>query len=221
MVTGNEHADILEKVYESVSSLDKNMTLSWLNQAMKQNISPKIIIKDGLCKGIKDVGKKCESGELFFPKLIEFSQILDAAMTILKSKYSPCPDLMDRKIVIGVVEGDIHDIGKNILKSALTSYGFKIIDLGKDVPSSVFIDSAIEEKADMICMSTFLDTTVSGMQDVILGLEKNRLKNQIRVMVGGEAVNEEYARSIGADGYAPNAAMAVDLAISMLCRTDL
>lgn len=207
---------ILGELCTAVTGLDRDKTLSWVNQALEQKMNPHTIIRDGLCKGIRIIGKKCETGEIFLPQLVEFSGVMEAAMTVLKSEL-PCDHgLPVTRVVLGVIQGDIHDIGKNILKSTLKSYGFRIIDLGKDVSPARFIETAAEENADIICISTYLDTTMSGMDEVLTGLRHSGLRRRIKVLIGGEAVSENFARNIGADGYAPNAAMAVDLVRSMV-----
>jgi len=111
---------------------------------------------------------------------------------------------------MGVIEGDIHDIGKNIVKSILTSYGHSIIDLGKDVPPSLFIEAAIKEKARIICVSTSVNTTMSGMEDVLNSVRFQGLQDKIKVIVGGNTISEKYANDIGADGFASNAALALN-----------
>jgi len=116
---------------------------------------------------------------------------------------------------MGVIQGDMHDIGKNILKSTLTSCGFRIIDLGKDVPAKEFVGTAIREEADVICMSTSLNTTMAAMKEVLALLKDQGIKDRVKVVVGGEPVSDKFAKHIGADGYAPNAAMAAYLLRSL------
>lgn len=216
MRSKTEQDKIIDEVCTAVTLLNKDKVLSCVEQALELKISPHAIIRDGLCRGMQIAGMKCESGELFFPQLIDLSEIIDTAMTILKPACSHDPHLPETTIVVGVIQGDMHDIGKNILKATLTSYGYRIIDLGNDVPPNLFVDRAIKEGADMICLSTSLDTTLSGMEDVVTHLENSGFKNQIKVVVGGKPINEKFANEIGADGFAPNAAIALNQIRSLL-----
>lgn len=215
MISTQAEDKILKKVCASVSALDKDKTLSLVDQALKQKVSPHSIMHDGLCKGMQIVGKKCESGELFFPQLVEFSSVMDGAFRVLGPLLSQCTHMPETAIVMGVVQGDIHDIGKNVLKSTLASCGFRIIDLGKDVPPEKFVMTAIREAADVICLSTYLTTTMASMNDVLVLLKDEGLKDRVKVVVGGKPVCGKFAKHIGADGYAPNAAVAADLLRSL------
>ena len=210
IATSEDEKIILSQLCQAVINLDENKTLSWVNQAMELELDPRSIIQDGFCKGMEIVGEKCETGEYFFPQLIDFSSALDTAMTVLKPGLPLCAHPPGNNIVMGVIEGDIHDIGKNIVKSILTSYGHRIIDLGKDVPPSLFIEAAIKEKARIICVSTSVNTTMSGMEDVLNSVRSHGLQDTIKVIVGGNTISEKYANDIGADGFAPNAALALN-----------
>ncbi len=216
MVISKECGNIIEQLCLAVTALDGNTTLSCLNQALKLKIPSHLILHDGLCKGMEIVGRKCEAGEYFFPQLVDFLRTLETAMAALKPSISPRIQPSGSTIVIGVIEGDIHDIGKNIVKSTLSSYGFRIVDLGKDVAASVFIESAIKENARIICISTSLKTTMAGISNVLNSIRAYGLKDKIKVVVGGESVSEEYASEIGADGYAPNAAMAINVISTLI-----
>ncbi len=218
MVTSEEGKIILSQLCQAIINLDENKTLSRFSQAMELKLDPRSIIQDGFCKGMKIVGEKCETGEYFFPQLIDFSSALDAGMSVLNPKLSLPAYPPDSSIVMGVIEGDIHDIGKNIVKAILTSYGHRIIDLGKDVPPSVFIEAAIKEKARIICVSTSVNTTMSGMEKVLDSVRSRGLQDKIKVMVGGNTISEKYANDIGADGFASNAALALNEINSLISK---
>jgi len=210
IVTSEDEKIILSQLCQAIISLDENKTLSWVNQAMELELDPCSIIQNGFCKGMEIVGEKCETGEYFFPQLIDFFQCFRCSHAVLKPALPLCAHPPANKIVMGVIEGDIHDIGKNIVKSILTSYGHRIIDLGKDVPPSVFIEAAIKEKARIICVSTSVNTTMSGMEKVLDSVRSRGLQDKIKVMVGGNTISEKYANDIGADGFASNAALALN-----------
>ena len=209
MSTSTQANNIISQLRLAVINMDENKTLSWVNQALVHNLDPHLIIQKGLCEGMEIVGKKCESGEYFFPQLMAFSETLNKAVTSLKSgiiKYSPANE---NTIVMGVIQGDMHDIGKNIVKSILTSYGHNVLDLGRDVPPQDFIDAAIKRNAGIICVSASLKTAMPCMNEIINTIRTHGLQDKIKVVVGGNTVTEKYARQIGAHGYAPNAAMAL------------
>lgn len=220
MSTKIHEEDIIKHLCSAVAAMDKTATLSWAVKASESKITPHRVIHEGFCKGLAIVGKKYETGEYFFPQLVDFSQLLDTAMNILNSGGPTCTDIQKQSIVMGVVEGDIHDIGKNILKLMLTSFGFRIIDMGNDVRLPLFVQTAVREKADMICISSSLITTLPGIAQVLNQLRANGLKEQIKVIVGGDAVSEAFAVKIGADGYAPNAAMGAKLVKSLLAKNN-
>lgn len=209
MCTSTKESNILSQLRLAVIDMDERKTLSWLNQALAHGLDSHSIIQDGFCKGMEIVGRKCEAGEYFFPQLIDFSKILDKAMKSLKSGITSHSSVKKDAIIMGVIQGDIHDIGKNIIKSILTSYGHDVLDLGKDVPPLAFIESAVKENAGIICVSASLKTTMAGINEILNAIGTQGLQDKIKVIVGGNAITEKYAKEIGAHGYAPNAAMAL------------
>jgi corrinoid protein of di/trimethylamine methyltransferase len=175
------------------------------------DIEPYRAIQDGLAVGMAMVGHKYETGEYFIPQLLVCSDAMYAAMAILRgalqttdAKAGPAGT-----ILIGVVEGDTHDIGKKIVKIMIESAGYQIIDLGRDTPATRFVEAAAREKPDVICLSTLMSATMDGMSEVIKRLEIEGLRQQTKVLIGGCSVSAAFARKIGADAYAPNAAAAV------------
>ncbi len=181
------------------------------------NINPQESIDFGFAKGIKEVGAMWERGEYFLPELLMGAEAMKSAMDILTPHIlSGKSGSLGKKVVIGTVEGDIHDIGKNLVASMLLANGFEVIDLGADVPLEKFVFTAEETNADFICMSALLTTTMIGQKKVIEMLVEKGIRNKYKVLVGGAPVNEMWARRIGADGTASNAAQAVSLALSLL-----
>jgi trimethylamine corrinoid protein len=152
-----------------------------------------------------------EKGEYFLPELITSAECMKAAMGIIKPELEKARISIKSKakVVIGTVEGDIHDIGKNLVASMLSANGFEVIDLGADVNLEKFVESAIEENVDFICLSALLTTTMLGQKRVIEILKEKNLTGKFKVMVGGAPVNQKWANDIGADGYAENAMAAV------------
>lgn len=211
---------IIKQLCTAVAAMDETATISWAVKASEKKINLHLLVHEGLCRGLEIVSEKYETGEYILPQLVDLSKLLDTTMSILNSGGIPAPDVRQQVIVMGVVEGDIHDIGKNILKLMLTPLGFRIIDMGRDVPIPLFVQTAIREKADMICISSSLSTTLPGISQVMNQLKSNGVNGDIKLIVGGDAVSEAFAARIGADGYAPSAGMGVKLIKSLLTEKD-
>ncbi|MGN1164937.1 MAG: corrinoid protein [Lachnospiraceae bacterium] len=173
-------------------------------------------IMEGLVDGMNRASVLFEEEEYFVTDILLCSDAMYAGLDILKPYLPDEEEQQKRKGVIGVVEGDTHDIGKNLVKIMLETAGFEMIDLGRDVPLHKFVDVAIEEEAEFICMSTLMTTTMSGMETVIHMLEEKGIRNNIKVMIGGGPISQRYADKIGADGYSQNAVEAVKLAKRLL-----
>jgi len=204
--------DILKEIKETLLSMDMEKTLILTKKALEKGHDPMKIIEDGLSNGIKRLGEMYENGEAFLPELIMGAEIMKRAIEIVK------PELEKRKeerkklgrVMLATVEGDVHDIGKNLVALMLWINGFEIIDLGVDVPKEEIVKKVRELKPDVLGLSALLTTTLLEQKKVIEELEKNGLRKNVKIIVGGAPVNEEWARKIGADSYAPDAVKAVD-----------
>lgn len=174
-------------------------------------------IQDGLIPGMEKVGQAFADEEYFVTELLFAADTMYLALDALKP-YLPQTAPADQlpTVIIGNVKGDTHDIGKNLVKMMLETAGFKLIDLGKDVPNQTFIDAISEHKAAMLCMSSLMSTTMDTMGEVIEDLVKAGIRHQVKVLVGGGPVTEKFAVKIGADGYADNASDAVITAKKLL-----
>lgn len=173
-------------------------------------------IMEGLVDGMNRASQLYEEEEYFVTDVLLCSDAMYVGLDILRP-YLPDEEGETRKKgVIGVVEGDTHDIGKNLVKIMLETAGFDMIDLGRDVPLQKFVDTAKEEGAEFICMSTLMTTTMGGMETVIHLLEERGLRDKVKVMIGGGPISQKYADKIGADGYSQNAVEAVKLAKRLL-----
>lgn len=174
-------------------------------------------IMEGLVKGMVKAGDLYNQEEYYIAELLLCSDAMYNGINVLKD-YLDISKINKNKIkaVIGVVEGDTHDIGKNLVKIMMETGGFDMIDLGRDVPLRKFIEVAKEEDAKLICMSSLMTTTMKGMKKVIDMLEEEGLRNKIKVMVGGGPITESFAMEIGADGYSKNAVEAVSVAQNLL-----
>ncbi len=203
---------------EAVRSGDGERAEELARESLAKKYSPLAVIEKGFVAGIKEVGRLWEEGSLFLPELVMGAEAMKRAMTVLQpelSKGSARPKSLGH-VVIGTIEGDIHDIGKTLVATMLSANGFEITDLGADVPVARFVDEAVAKGAGCIAISALLTTTMSGQKRVVDEIRKRSLREKIKVMVGGAPCNDEWARDIGADGYAGDAVAAVALAGSLM-----
>ncbi len=176
------------------------------------NYSPDEIINNGLIKGMDIVGKKFKDGDYFLPEVMISSETMHKALKIIKPLLEDSDYESEGRIIIGTVRGDLHDIGKNLVSMMLVGAGFDVVDLGIDVSPNKFSDAVVEHKPKLLCMSALLTTTMPEMEVVISKLKELDLRHKVKVMVGGAPVTQKYAEKIGSDGYAVNAAEAVEKA---------
>lgn len=169
-------------------------------------------IMDGLVDGMNKASELYDQEEYFVTDLLLCSDAMYAGLDVLRPHLPETENDDKKKIVIGVVEGDTHDIGKNLVRIMLETAGFEMFDLGRDVPLDAFVNTAKEVKADIIAMSTLMTTTMPGMKTVIEMLEQEGIRDKIKVMVGGSPISPKFAKDIGADGYSANAVEAVKVA---------
>ena len=203
---------------EAIISGDKIKAQALAEDAITKNMDFNEVIEQGFVPGIQKVGELWENGEYFLPELITSAECMKAAMNILKPELEKAnlTAQTQGKVVIGTIEGDIHDIGKNLVASMFSANGFDVVDLGADVKIERFITAAQEIKTDFICVSALLTTTMLGQKKIIESLKEKNLFGEFKVMVGGAPVNSQWAQDIGADGYAENAMTAVKAAKNLL-----
>lgn len=202
--------DILQHISDSLRNGDDKKVFELTKQAIEQSISPKEILDNGFIAGMNIVGEQFGKHEIFLPDVLLAAKAMYAGLDQLKPLLvkDEIPSL--GKIVIGTVHGDLHDIGKNLVGIMVRGAGFEVIDLGKDVSAEKFLDTAVKEEAKVIGMSALLTTTAPEMKTVTDLLMKEGLTGTIRTIIGGAPISEEYARDIGADAYAYDAAKAVE-----------
>ena len=212
--------EILQSLSDAVLNFDSDAAADAARATVASNINPVKAIEEGLAKGLREVGDRFERGELWLPHLILGAEAMEAAMKILE-EHIPKEELKTTSrgtVVIGTVEGDIHDLGLRIVASMLRANGFKVYDLGCNTRSLDFIEKAKEVDADIIAASSLMTTTMPFMKDLIEALEAAGLRDRFKVMVGGGPVTEEWARQIGADGYGRDAAEAVRVAKELIVK---
>ena len=204
--------EILEELEKAVVECNGQKATSWARRVVEEGIDP-LEALNALTKGIKQVGDGYGRGELWLPDLIGAADAMSNAMPIIEEEIRRTGKKLKKAdaIVIGTVKGDIHDIGKNIVATLLVVNGFKIIDLGVDVSAERFIEAIKEHKPSILAMSALLTMTAPEQKRVIEALTKEEMRDRVKVIVGGAAITQEFADDIGADGYDPTAAGAVDL----------
>jgi 5-methyltetrahydrofolate--homocysteine methyltransferase len=180
-----------------------------MKQALQKNISPQVIITEGLTAGMEVVGEKYSTKEYFIPDMLASAEAVGAAMDILKPILESSNVETKGKFAIATVKGDIHDIGKNIVAILLKGAGYEVHDLGTDIPTEKVVEFVREEKPEYLGLSALLTTTMTEMGVVIKSLEESKLRNSVKVLIGGAAVSDEFAQEIGADAYCVDAFAAV------------
>jgi corrinoid protein of di/trimethylamine methyltransferase len=211
---------VLQKLYEAVLNFDSTAAENAAKEAMALNMDPIKAIEEGLARGLREIGDKFERGELYLPHLIMGADAMEAAIKVLEGHMTQSGlEAINRgTVVIGTVEGDIHDLGLRIVSSMLRANGFKVYDLGFNTKSLDFIEKAKEVNADIIAVSSLMTTTMPFMKDLIEALEASGLRSKFLVIVGGGPVTEQWAKEIGADGYGRDAAEAVRAARELMKR---
>ena len=210
--------DFLQRCFESVLQGNKQQAIELAKKSIALQYDPLKVIDEGFIKGVKKVGELWEEGTYFLPELVLGAEAVKSALSVLQ------PILLQKniqrkktgKVIIGTVQGDIHDIGKTIVATMLSAHGFEVVDLGVDVSNHVFVQKAKEQDFDFLCMSSLLTTTMQNQAKVIEELAKEKMKENLKVMVGGAPTSLKWAKQVGADFYAENAVEAVKVAKSVL-----
>lgn len=204
----------LDDCAASVLDGDADRAEKLARESLAKSYPPLDVIDKGFVKGIREVGRLWEEGTLFLPELVMGAEAMKRAMGVLQPALAKSKDRPKSlgHVVIGTIEGDIHDIGKTLVATMLSANGFEITDLGADVPVNRFVDEAVSKGAGCIAISALLTTTMSGQKSVVEELKKRSVRERIKIMVGGAPCSEEWSRDIGADGYAGDAVAAVALA---------
>jgi corrinoid protein of di/trimethylamine methyltransferase len=204
--------ELLKKLSDAVVNMEEEETVIRAKEVIAQQYDAYEAIDKGLSDGMERAGKLFEEEEYFIPELLMCSDAMYAGLDILKPHIKVADEGEKQKVVIGVIEGDTHDIGKNLVKIMLETSGFEVIDLGRDIPPVKFVEKAKETDAKIIALSTLMTTTMDGMEEVINILREQKIRDQFKVIVGGGPISQGFADKIGADGYSVNAAEAVRLA---------
>jgi len=209
--------EIYKKLAQAVLEGEPEEAEELAKQALEQGADPLACINQGLMKGIQEVGELFSKGEYYLPELIIGADAMKAALEVLEPKLmgDQTRDVVGR-VVLGTVEGDLHEIGKTLVGTMLTANGFKVTDIGVDQKPEAFIAAIKETNADLVGASALLTTTMLQQEKLIKALVEAGVRDQVKVMVGGAPVTEQFATKIGADGYAEDAIAAVNLAFRLV-----
>ena len=207
-----KYQDLADAIIAGDNVKSKEIT----QKLVDSGVSSSDILNEGLVPGMEVVGRQFKANEMYIPEVLIAARAMHAAMDIIKPMLSESGAKMKGTVIIGTVQGDLHDIGKNLVGMMLEGGGFSIIDLGVDIPAEKYVEEAKKSGAKLIGLSALLTTTMPVMKDVIAILKTDSATADVKVMVGGAPLTQEYADSIGANGYAPDASSAVDLAAKLL-----
>lgn len=184
-----------------------------VQQAIDEGIPAQTILTEGLLKGMDVVGEKFKNNEIFVPEVLVAARAMNMGVALLKPLLAAQGVKASGKACIGTVQGDLHDIGKNLVKMMMEGKGLEVVDLGTDVAPETFIQTAKEQNCQVICCSTLLVATMGVMEEVVKAAEAAGIRDSVKIMVGGAPVTEDFCRQIGADAYTPDAVTAAELAV--------
>jgi 5-methyltetrahydrofolate--homocysteine methyltransferase len=205
----------LDELREAVVDGQAKVAVAKVTEALAAGTDAGTVLREGLIAGMAQVGKLYEDGEVFVPEMLVAARAMTAALAVLKPRLVEQGVASSGKVAIGTTEGDLHDIGKNLVAMMLEGSGYEIVDLGVDVPAAKFVQ-AIRDGANVVAMSALLTTTMTNMQTTIEAIKAAGLRESVRIVVGGAPITKSYADEIGADGYAEDASGAVRMVKEVL-----
>jgi len=207
---------VFEDLSNAVISGNVAKVTELTKKAIDDGVAPTDVINRGLITGMSVVGARFKAGEMFVPEVLMAARSMNAGLDIVKPLITEGDIPSVGKVIIGTVKGDLHDIGKNLVGMMMESGGFNVVNLGVDIPPEKFAAAVKEHKPQVVALSALLTTTMLAMKDTIEVLKEEGLRNSVKVIIGGAPVTQQFADEIGADGYAPDAASATDLAKRLL-----
>ncbi len=208
MEPGRPESELLDELYDAIVSGDAEVAARATRDGLDAGIDPKGLMFDSMIPALEEVGRQFESGQIFLPEMLISARAMQAGMEYVEPRLTESSEASVGTFVMGTVAGDIHDIGKNLCIVMLKGAGFKVIDLGVNVPAAKFVEAIEEHQPDAVGISAFLTTTMPEVATTIDAIRDAGLRDQARIMIGGAPINQESAETIGADGYAPNAVAA-------------
>ena len=212
--------NILYTIRDTVIAGRTSEIKNLIHKAIETRVSASQVLKEGLISGMDEVGLRFENGEFFVPEMLVAARTMQVALELLQPLLIDSGVTPIGKVIIGTVQGDLHDIGKNLVGMMLKGAGFDVIDLGTDVSPDKFVKAVQENDVDILAMSALLTTTMPVMLTVIEAMKKARVRNKVKIMIGGASVTENYAEEIYADGFAQDAAKAARLARALINNNE-
>jgi len=209
---------IINEIYTNVVEGHNKVVITKVQAALDAGVAAPVILNEGLIPAMTEVGRLFEEGEYFVPEMLIAARAMQSGLAILKSHLIESDIKSIGKVVIGTVKGDLHDIGKNLVAMMLEGAGFEVIDLGTDVTPEKFVDATRDKSAHIVALSALLTTTMQSMTATIQALQNAGLREQVKVMIGGAPITQEYANMIGADGFATDASRAVATAKALVLQ---
>jgi 5-methyltetrahydrofolate--homocysteine methyltransferase len=200
--------DTLKMIYDGVINGEQDTVTNGVRSALEAKVDPGTILNDAMISAMTEVGRLFEAGEYYVPEMLIAARAMKSGLELLRPALIAANVQAIGKIVVGTVQGDLHDIGKNLVAMMLEGAGFEVIDLGVDVPPAKFVEAVKTHKPELIGMSALLTTTMPNMKATVDALNAAGVRGDVRVMVGGAPVTEKYAREIGADLFSPDASSA-------------
>ncbi len=209
-------SDVLKEIIAKLYEGDEEQVAQLVKQGLEEGVNPLTILNGGLIAGMERVGKDFKSGTLYVPEVLIAAKSMQAGMNLLRPLLIDVKNVSTGKVVIGTVKGDLHDIGKNLVKMMLEGAGFEVIDLGNNVSPQGFVEAVKTHTPDLVGLSALLTTTMPQMKETITALQATGLRDSVKVMIGGAPVTAEYASQIGADAYAQDSVVAVEKARNLI-----
>ena len=206
---------ILNDISENLQRGKAKVVKELVQQAINEGLSAKEILEEGLLSGMSIIGEKFKNNEVFVPEVLVAARAMNMGAALLKPLLASDGVESQGKVVLGTIKGDLHDIGKNLVKMMMEGKGLEVVDLGTDVAPETFIQTAKEQNCRVICLSTLLAGTMGVMEEVVRAAEAAGIRDRVKIMVGGAPVTEAFCRRIGADAYTPDAATAAEIAVQL------
>jgi len=207
---------VLEAISTNLQAGKAKVVKELVQQALDAGMPVKEILEEGLLSGMNIIGKKFKNNEIFVPEVLVAARAMNHGVEILKPYMVDANVQSIGKVCIGTVQGDLHDIGKNLVKMMMEGKGIEVIDLGTDVAPETFVNTAREQGCQIICLSALLTTTMGMMKEVVVAAQEAGIRDEVKIMVGGAPVTDAFCQQIGADAYTPDAASAADKAAELL-----
>lgn len=206
---------LLQEISEQLQKGKAKVVKELVQQAIDEGIPVKEILEEGLLHGMGIIGEKFKNNEVFVPEVLVAARAMNMGAALLKPLLAEAGVEATGKVCIGTVKGDLHDIGKNLVKMMMEGKGLEVLDLGTDVPPEKYVETAVSEGCQIICCSALLTTTMNVMKEVVEAADKAGIREKVKIMVGGAPVTDSFCQQIGADCYTPDAASAADAAVSL------